>query len=177
MTWKLLKSVYVFVCPWLKVRKDHIKQPSEFELDDFYVVETSDWVNVIAITEDGKVVLEEQYRHGIQKECIELPAGCVDQGEIPLEAAKRELLEETGYAGGVWIPFGESAPNASGMATMCYTFIAKGVKKISAQNLEQSEDIRICLVEQNTIKELLEKNSIVEAVMQASLWRYLANKI
>lgn len=177
MMWKVLESCYAFICPWLKVRKDHIKQPSGLELDDFYVVETPDWVNVIAITEDGKNILEEQYRHGIQKVCIELPAGCVDRGETPLEAAKRELLEETGYGGGEWIPFGEYAPNTSGMTTMCYTFIAKGVKKVSDQHLEQSEDIRIRLTEQNTIKELLENNSINEAVMQAPLWRYIANNI
>lgn len=177
MMWKVLESCYAFICPWLKVRKDHIKQPSGLELDDFYVVETPDWVNVIAITEDGKNILEEQYRHGIQKVCIELPAGCVDRGETPLEAAKRELLEETGYGGGEWTPFGEYAPNTSGMTTMCYTFIAKGVKKVSDQRLEQSEDIHIRLTEQNTIKELLENNSINEAVMQAPLWRYIANNI
>lgn len=177
MKWKLLKSNYVFVCPWLKVRKDYIKQPSGLELDDFYVVETPDWVNIIAITDDGKYILEEQYRHGIKRVCVELPAGCVDHDETPLEAAKRELLEETGYGGGEWTPFGEYAPNTSGMTAKCHTFIAKGVKKVSNQHLEISEDIRIHLVEHDTIKELLENNSITEAVMQAPLWRYIAKNI
>lgn len=74
-------------------------------------------------------------------------------------------------------PFGECAPNTSGMTAICQTFIAKGVKKISNQHLEMSEDIRIHLMEQDTIKELLENNSITEAVMQAPLWRYIANNI
>lgn len=73
-------------------------------------------------------------------------------------------------------PFRECAPSTSGMTAICQTFIAKGVKKISNQHLEMSE-VRIHLVEQDTIKELLENNSITEAVMQAPLWRYIANNI
>ncbi len=176
MNWVVLKSAYAFVCPWLKVRKDHIKQPSGLELEDFYVIEASDWVNVIAITEDGLFIIEEQYRYGIKQVCYELPAGNVSGRETPLEAAQRELLEETGYAGGEWTAYGHYVPNASGMNNVCYTFLAKNVKKVSEPNREESEDIIIHLMEFSQLEEFLVSGKIVEAVMQAPLWRFLMEK-
>ena len=173
MNWKTLKSSYAFICPWLRVRKDHVRLPSGVEMEDVYVVESNDWVNVIAITEDGHYIIEEQYRHGIGRICFELPAGNVSKGENPLDAAKRELLEETGYAGGKWSLFCTSAPNASGMNNYCHTFLAKGVRKVAEAQLESSEVIRVHLKTQSEIKDLLMNDSIIEAVMQTPLWRYL----
>lgn len=173
MNWKVLKTSYTFVCPWLKVRKDHVKLPTGLEMDDFYVVESNDWVNVISITDDGHFIIEEQYRHGIGRKCFELPAGNVSEGEDPLEAAQRELLEETGYAGGEWSCFCVSSPNASGMSNLCHTFIAHGVRRVSDPHLESSEDIRVHLLSKKEIEQLLLTDSIIEGVMQAPLWRYL----
>lgn len=173
MNWTLLKSAYAFVCPWLKVRKDHVIMPSGVEMDDFYVVEANDWVNVIAITDDGNFIIEEQYRHGVQKVCFELPARNVSEREQPIDAAKRELLEESGYAGGEWTYFGQFIPNTSGMNNTCHSFIAKGVKKVQEKQLEETEDIKIHLVTLTELKELLGDEKIVEAVMQALLYKYL----
>ena len=100
--WEILKSEYLFKRPWLTVRKDCVQLPSGQVNDEFYVLEYPDWVNVIAITKDGQYVMERQYRHGLGVTCYEVCAGVVEAGEPPLEAAKRELLEETGYAGGEW---------------------------------------------------------------------------
>ena len=174
MKWQILNSSYLFLCPWLKVRKDYVRLPSGTEIPDFYVTEAPDWVNVIAITTDGKFIVEEQYRHGIQQVCFELCAGMVDNGEKPLEAAKRELLEETGYAGGDWIAFGMSVPNASGSTTKCHHYLALGVSPNQAPNLENTEDIKIHLLTEQEIKQIMLDGRMAEAVMLAPLWRFFA---
>ena len=148
--------------------------PSGLEIPDFYVEELSDWVNVIAVTKDGLIVIEEQYRHGIQRICFELPAGDLKSGENPLEAAKRELEEETGFTGGEWYPFGATVPNASGCNNTCYSFLALGVEKTKEPQREPTEDINTHLVTQDEIKEMLLDGRIAEGIMQAPLWRYIA---
>jgi 8-oxo-dGTP pyrophosphatase MutT (NUDIX family) len=174
--WELIESEYAFQCPWLKVRKDKVRVSNGIVIDDYYVVEASNWVNVIAVTEDGRIVMEKQYRQGIRKICYELPAGMVEQDEEPLDAAKRELAEETGYAGGDWHPFGRYAPNASGMNNVCYTFIAYGVRFHEQPHREITEDIHVSLMTEEEVRNLLETNEIIEAVMAAPLWRYINRK-
>lgn len=174
--WELIESEYAFQCPWLKVRKEKVRVSSGIVIGDYYVVEVSDWVNVIAITEDGQIILEKQYRQGIRKICYELPAGMVEQDEEPLEAAKRELAEETGYAGGDWHPFGRYAPNASGMNNVCYTFIAYGVRFQEQLHREITEDIIVSLMTEDEVRNLLETNEVIDAVMAAPLWRYFNRK-
>lgn len=176
MSWEIIDSTYPFVCNWLKVRKDHVRMPSGLEIPDFYVEELPDWVNIIAITKDGKYILEEQYRHGIQQVCFELPAGVIEKGEMPIDAAKRELAEETGYSGGEWMSFGLYAPNCSGSNNFCYSFIAVGVEKTSEPQIEPTEDIKIHLVSKEKLKSYLHNNKIIEGVMQAPLWRYFAEQ-
>lgn len=153
-----------------------VQLPNGIIIPDFYITEAPDWVNVIAITTKGKFIIEEQYRHGIQKVCFELCAGMVDEGETPLETAKRELLEETGYSGGNWTAFGMSVPNASGSTTRCYHFLATDVERTQSPKTENTEDIKIHLLTEQELKQMMLDRSIAEAVMMAPLWRYFANK-
>ncbi|MDE7419872.1 MAG: NUDIX hydrolase, partial [Muribaculaceae bacterium] len=102
--WDILVSEYLIRRPWLTARRDKVRLPDGRINPEHYVLEYPDWVNVIAITEDGKFVMVEQYRHGLRDVYTELVAGVIEQGEDPLDAAKRELLEESGYSGGEWEP-------------------------------------------------------------------------
>ena len=142
-TWEILSSDYLMQNKWLTVRKDHVQLPTSVEMDDYSVLEYPDWVTVIAITEEGKYVMELQYRHGIRKICFELCGGTVEKGEKTLLSAKRELKEETGYEGGEWTLFTTTAPNPAAMTNICYTYVAIGVKKVSNQDLELTEDIEV----------------------------------
>ena len=171
--WKIIKSNYIYRHKYLTVRKDEVDIPNGGHIDDFFVIENADWVNVIAITEDNLFVMERQYRHGIQEIGIEICAGMIDRGEKPLEAAQRELLEETGYEGGEWIEYSISTPDPSSMAIRNYTFLAKGVKKVQNQNFEQTEKIDVFLSTPQEVLKYLKANKISEGVMQAPLWRFM----
>ena len=114
---------------WISVRKDHVLQPSGEEIDDFYVIERPKMIHVIAITEEGDYVFEKQYRYAINRECLEICAGLVESNETPLQAAQRELLEETGYAGGQWQQLGVLAFGPSNLTEISYSFLAKNVTK------------------------------------------------
>lgn len=100
--WKVLESEYLVRRPWLTARRDRLELPDGRIIPEYYVLEYPDWVNVIAITKDGQFVMERQYRHAARKISLELPCGVMEEGETPLEAAQRELLEETGFGGGQW---------------------------------------------------------------------------
>lgn len=176
-TWKLIDSSYPFECPWLRIRKDRVRMPSGLEIPDFYVEELPNWVNIIAITKDGKFLIEEQYRHGIGRVCYELCAGVVEGGESPIEAAKRELLEETGYVSNEWTEFGCYAPNTSGCNNSCYTFIATNIEKVAEPKLDKTEEIRFHLLKEKEITKKMLDGSIVEAVMLAPLWRLFYKQI
>lgn len=173
MKWQILHSDYLIRNRWLTVRKDHIRQPPGCEMEDFYVIEYPDWVNVIAITEDDRFIIEEQYRHGLQRINFELCAGCVEQGESPLEAAKRELLEEPGFGEGVWEEFLVSAPNPNSMSNVCHTFLAKGVRLVSEPHREKTEDIKVHFLTLDELTKVLNEGKIIEGIMQAPIYKYI----
>lgn len=167
-------SDYLLTSRWLKVRKDVVMMPSGVQIDDYYVLEYPDWVNVIAITDGGDFVLERQYRHGTKTINYELCAGTVEDGEQPIEAAKRELLEETGYEGGEWELFCISAPNPAAMTNHNYSFLAKGVKNTGKRHLEKTEDIEIHLMDFDGLVKTVESGGFLQGQMLAPLWKFIS---
>ena len=174
--WKVLKSEYLFKRPWLTVRRDCVELPDGRQNPEFYVLEYPDWVNVIAITEDGQFVMERQYRHGLGMTCFEIPAGVMEKGETPLEAAKRELMEETGYGEGEWTNIMNVSGNSSTTNNISHCFVAKGVKKISGQHLDSTEDLEIVLLSRDQVKDLMVNDQIRQSLMAAPLWRFFAEE-
>ena len=174
--WKILSTEYLVQRPWLTARRDVAELPDGRINNEYYVLEYPDWVNIIAITKDGQIVMERQYRHALGKTCYELPCGVIEAGETPLEAAKRELLEETGFAGGEWQEWMTLSPNPATSTNLAHSFLATGVEKVSGQHLDATEDIDVYLLDQAYVRELLANNQILQALMAAPLWKYFYGK-
>lgn len=170
--WKVLSSEYLMRRPWLTVRREHVLMPNGAEAPEFYVLEYPDWVNVVAIDKEGKMVMIRQYRHGVQRTDYELCAGVIEAGEDPEAAARRELLEETGFGGGRWSLLYRIAPNPSTQTNFTHCFLAMGVERIQEQELDGGEDITVHQLEQEEVLEMIRNNNIIQALMLAPLWKY-----
>ena len=175
--WKVLDSEYLINRPWLTARRDHLLLPDGREIPEYYVLEYPDWVNVIAITKDGHFVMERQYRHALGCTCYELPCGVKEEGETPLEAAQRELEEETGYGGGEWEKLMVLSANPSTMTNLTHCFLATGVEKISEQHLDATEELEVHLLTREEICHLLQNNEMMQSLMVAPLLKYLSPEL
>lgn len=174
--WKTLSSEYLHRRPWLTVRKDVVQLPNGVIHDEYYVLEYPTWVNIIARTRDGKYVMVEQYRHGLQEIFTELVAGIAEPGEQPIEAARRELLEETGYGNGEWRLNMVICANPGSQNNFTYSFIADGVEKISEQHLDTTEDVEVKLLDESEVIDLISSDKMKQALMAAPLWKYFATR-
>lgn len=173
--WNIIKSTYINRDPWGTIRVDHVKLPNGVEIPNYYIHEYPNWVNVIAITKENKFIMVRQYRHGLQIISTELPAGVCDQTDInPMESAKRELLEETGYGNGTWKEFTVISANPGTHTNLCYCYLAINVEKISEQNLENTEDLEVLYLSIDEVKNLLFNDEIKQSMHSAALWKYIA---
>mgnify|MGYP001030740630 FL=1 len=172
--WKALSSEYLFRRPWLTARRDVVMLPDGRINNEFYVLEYPTWVNVIAITDDGRFVFVEQFRQGLGEVGMELCAGVAEEGEVPEQAARRELLEETGYAGGEWTLISVISGNPSTTNNLAYCFVAKGVKPVAEQHLDSTEDIAVHVLTREEVFGLLKSDAMKQSLMAAPLWKYFA---
>jgi len=170
--WNLVYSEQVDSNKVFSVRKDRSVSPVTGDEHDFFVIEAPDWINVVAITKDDEIVLIEQYRQGNKSVTIEIPGGMIDPGEEPLEAAKRELLEETGFAGEDWLQIGEVFPNPSIQSNRCFTFLATNCKKVSETNFDTTEDIFTYTKPQTEISKLVSQGKITHSLVVAAFYWY-----
>lgn len=173
--WEIISSEYLIRRPWLTARRDHVRLPTGVENPEFYILEYPDWVNVIAITRKGEFVMIRQYRHGLGETRYELCAGVSEEGEDPMDSARRELLEETGYGGGEWQLWMTISANPSTTTNLTYCYLATNVEVMSTQQLEETEDITVHLLTEKEVKALLVNDEIRQALMAAPLWKYFAN--
>ncbi len=169
--WKVIKSEPLSSNRVFSTRMDTSVSPITGEEHKFFVIESPDWVNVVAVTDRDEVLLIRQYRHGIGSETIEIPGGCVDPGETPLEAAKRELLEETGYVSDDWSCIGQVIPNPAIQTNTCYIFLAAGSRKEKDPSFDTTEHIVTFKAPVEDIPKLvLEKRITHSLVVSAFYW-------
>lgn len=173
----VLKSEYLFRRPWLTVRRETIELPNGHIVPEYYVLEYPDWVNTIAVTREGKYIFVRQYRHGLKQRLIELCSGVCDSSDAtPLDTARRELLEETGYGGGTWRELMVISANPSTQNNMTHCFVATDVEIVSSPHLESSEDLSVVLLTEAEVREMLKRDEIKQTLHAAPLWRYMAER-
>jgi 8-oxo-dGTP pyrophosphatase MutT (NUDIX family) len=126
-----------------RARFDWLQNPRNDSQMRAVVLESADWVNIVALTPEQKIVLVNQYRFGIRQATLEIPAGLVEAGEPPLQAAQRELREETGYTSEEWVELGWVQANPAFMSNRCFLWLAKNVVQSHATQLDVGEDVRI----------------------------------
>ena len=175
--WQLVSSQYLHRDPWLTVRRDHVILPNGRHIPSFYVLEYPTWVNTLAITREGRFVMVRQFRYGLGETSFELCAGvCEPTDPSPLVAAQRELLEETGYAGGEWSEYMQLSANATSMTNLTHCFLAMGVERVADQSLDPTECLTVHLLTFDEVKDLLRQGGIRQALMAAPLWKYMAER-
>jgi 8-oxo-dGTP pyrophosphatase MutT (NUDIX family) len=174
--WTILSREYLAREPWYTVRVDRVQLPTGTVIPKYWVSEYPPWVNVVAVTADDRVVLIRQYRHGIAAVHFEIPAGTTDPDDTALEsAARRELLEETGYSGGTWSLLMTLSANPALQNNLTYTYLAEGVTA-GAASPEESEDIRVHLVPIADIEGLIDGGGLVQALHAAPLLKFLLQR-
>jgi 8-oxo-dGTP pyrophosphatase MutT (NUDIX family) len=176
MEWKVLESDYLFNQPWLTIRKEKCELPNGTVMPAYYILEYPEWVSVLALTKEGKAVFVKQYRHGLGVVSIEVPGGVVDAGETPDLAAKRELMEETGYQFDTFEYLGKVSPNPATSTNYMHMYLAQGGVKVAAQSLDETEDVDVALYTLEEVKSLIRENKIVQSLHVTTLF-YGLNKL
>jgi 8-oxo-dGTP pyrophosphatase MutT (NUDIX family) len=161
--WERLRSERLFETPYFNLRSDRIRLPDGSIKDPYYVVERPDAAIIFPLTRDGEVVLVRQYRPPLERMELGLPAGLVEKGEKPEAAARRELLEETGYSGDEWETMGSLASSPSLKDNWAYLFLAYGVERVATPDPDEHELVEVVKVPVGELFGLVRAGEIVSS--------------
>ena len=171
-SWEVLSSDELFSHPYFRFRKDRCALPDERIMPAYYVMEFIDWANVVALTDDGKIVLVNQYRHAAKRRFYEFPGGTLDpdnKDETPESAARRELMEETGYGVSRLTYLGHHYPNPGLQDNRMHVFLGTGCRKVAEPKLDTYEDLEVELVDVQDFLQCIEQGRPMHSLMMASL--------
>jgi 8-oxo-dGTP pyrophosphatase MutT (NUDIX family) len=153
LVWQRLDSEAGPEIPLFKVRYDKMQHPTSLTEFQRVILEAPDWVNVVAVTTDNRIVMVEQYRFGIGELTIEPVGGLIDPGEDSLDAAKRELLEESGFGGGSWRYLGSVQANPAIHDNLCHHWLVEDVSIVQDPTPDDGEEIRVHLMTLDELRE------------------------
>jgi len=139
---------------------------------DFFVLDCPDWVNIVAFTDQAKLILIRQFRHGIEGATLEIPGGMVDPGESSKETAIRELEEETGFKPGLVFELGSSLPNPAIQSNRMHHYLAINCQPTGNVAFDEHESIEVELISKERIRALVEDGTISHSLVLAALLRF-----
>lgn len=167
-TWKRKISKEIADCRVFRVREDLSVNSETGKEASFFVIENPDWVNIIALTKDEKIVMIQQFRHGTSEIILEIPGGMIDEDEVAETAARRELVEETGFSSGNFILLGKSNPNPAIQNNSIYHFLALDCEKNGEISFDEHESIATKFISKKEAENLIADGTIAHSLVVAA---------
>lgn len=170
--WNVTAPRTVFSTPVMNVLTSQVVCKRSGKSRDFYRLDFSSWVNIVAVTNTQEMIFIRQYRFGTGQMETEIPGGAVEEGEDPMEAGLRELLEETGYSGENGRIIGRVCPNPALQDNFCYTVLVENARKTAEPQLDDMEDIDVFTVQLKDLPALIGNGSIEHGLVLNALTFY-----
>lgn len=174
--WKRLRSELIYDAGILRLRRDEYEHRGRLT-HPFFVLESRPWINVVALTQGGEILLVRQFRHGIEEVTVEVPGGVVDEeDESPAAAATRELLEETGHRGSKPALLASVSCNPAILCNRTYSFVIREARKVADLDLDENEDLEVFAAPVAAIPEMLKSGEIHHALSVSALSLFLLSE-
>lgn len=175
--WRTTASRVVHADRWIHLRADDCARADGVEIKPWYVLEYPDWAQVVALTDDGRIVLVRQYRHAIGRVTLELPSGCVDAGDAdPCAAGARELIEETGYECRTLRHVGTTFVDPAHCTNRVFVLLGEGARRVRDPRPDATEEIVVETMAVDDVMAAARNGGLHHAAQVASLFLALSSR-
>jgi len=174
--WPLVAEEKILETPVFTVKKSVCRSPKDGRDKGFFVLDCPEWVQVLAVTDEGEVILVRQFRQATREISLELPGGVVEKGQTPEEAGRRELREETGFEAESWRHLASFRPNPATHNNRAHLFLAEGARLTGPTEFDENEDIELVRVPLKDLPGLVLDGTISHVIMAAGILFYLELK-